>query len=131
MAEKLDASIMFIRVANLEIRARPHAWHPPTDLFETDEGYTIRMEVAGMNQEDFSIQYNKNVLVISGKRPLLNRKCAYHRMEIPSGDFFTTVQLPENIDINAATAEYDRGFLTVEIPRKLPVNIEINDGGKD
>ena len=126
MADKLDTPILFIRVTNLEIRTRPHAWHPPTDLFETDFGYTIRVEVAGMNEEDFSIQYNENMLVISGKRPMLNPKCAYHRMEIPSGDFLTTVQMPDNININLADAQYDCGFLTVRIPRKEPVNIKID-----
>jgi HSP20 family protein len=132
MANNLENSVLLIRVSNLDIRTRPHAWHPPTDLFETDDGYTIRLEVAGMNEQDFSIQYNQSMLVIMGKRPMLNPKCAYHRMEISSGEFFTTVQMPDNIDIEHASAEYDRGFLTIEIPRKLPVNIEINnDGGND
>ena len=126
MANKLDTSILFIRVANLELRARPHAWHPPTDLFETEDGYTVRIEIAGMEDEAFSIQYSQNMLMVSGRRPMRNQKCAYHRMEIPTGEFFTTVQLPGNLEINAARADYDLGFLTIHIPRKAPVNIEIN-----
>ena len=66
MTAKLDTSILFIQVANLEARARPHAWHPSTDLFESESGYTVQVEIAGMKDEDFSIQYNRNRLVISG-----------------------------------------------------------------
>lgn len=131
MANKLGKSIVFIRAANLKIRTRSHAWHPPTDLYETEDGYTIRLEIAGMNVEDFSIQYNQNLLVISGRRPMLNQKCAYHRMEISTGEFIAAVELPTQVKIDAATAEYENGFLTIHIPRKLPVNIEVNHGNGD
>ncbi|MBM3136778.1 MAG: Hsp20/alpha crystallin family protein, partial [Chloroflexi bacterium] len=120
MTRQLGASILFIRAANLEIRKRSHAWHPPTDLFETDDGYTVRLEIAGMNVEDFSILYDQNLLVVSGRRPLLNQKCAYHRMEIPTGEFIASIELPSQVDINEATAEYENGFLTINLPRKLP-----------
>jgi HSP20 family protein len=128
MTKDLGTSIMFIQATNLEIRTRSHAWHPPTDLYETEDGYTIRLEIAGMNVEDFFIQYDQNLLVISGRRPMTNQKCAYHRMEIPTGEFISSVELPANVDINAAAAEYENGFLTIQIPRKLPVNIEVNRG---
>ena len=32
---------------------RPHTWHPPTDLYELDEKFIIRVEIAGMNKEEF------------------------------------------------------------------------------
>jgi HSP20 family protein len=128
MAKDLGTSIVFLHATNLEIRTRSHAWQPPTDLYETDDGYTIRLEIAGMNVEDFFIQYDQNLLVISGRRPMTNQKCAYHRMEIPTGEFISSVELPAQVDINAAAAEYENGFLTIQIPRKLPVNIEVNRG---
>jgi HSP20 family protein len=128
MEKQLGASIVFIRASNLQIRTRSHAWHPPTDVYETEEGYTIRLEIAGMNVEDFFIQYDQNLLVVSGRRPMAIQKCAYHRMEIPTGEFIAAVELPVQVDINAATAEYENGFLTIQIPRKIPVNIEVNRG---
>ena len=126
MANKLAGSSFLIQVTNLEISSRPHAWHPPTDLFETEKEYTIRLEVAGMKNDDFTIQYGKNILSISGRRPLLSARCAYHRMEISSGEFQSSVQLPENINVDQATAEYSQGFLTIKIPKAIPFNIEIN-----
>lgn len=126
MAKELGASIVFIQAAHLEIRTRSHAWHPPTDLYETEDGYTIRLEIAGMNVEDFFLQYDQNLLVISGRRPMTNQKCAYHRMEISTGEFIASVELPAQVDIDSAAAEYENGFLTIQIPRKLPVNIEVN-----
>lgn len=128
MTPKLNTSILFIQVANLETRARPHVWNPPTDLYESENGFTVQVEIAGMKGDDFSIQYDLNRLVITGRRQQPNTKCAYHRMEIPSGEFSTIVELPNNVDINSAEANYEKGFLTIHIPRKEPVNIEINPG---
>ena len=34
---------------------RSHAWHPPTDVFETDEMVVVRVEIAGMEETDFTI----------------------------------------------------------------------------
>ena len=28
-------------------------WHPPTDVFETDESIVVKVEVAGMAEDDF------------------------------------------------------------------------------
>lgn len=123
--DKLKTPIIFIRMADLQLRQKPHVWQPPTDLFETEAGYTVRIEIAGMKEENFSIQYNHDTLVIAGQRPQLNDKCAYHRMEIPVGEFLSQVELPHDIDIQAATAEYERGFLTIKLPRKKPVSIKI------
>jgi HSP20 family protein len=128
MTAKLNTSILFIQAANLETRSRPHAWHPPTDLYESENGYTVQVEIAGMQDEDFSIQYDHSRLVITGRRQQPNTKCAYHRMEIPSGEFSVIVDLPANVDINSSAAHYEHGFLIIHIPRKEPVNIEITPG---
>ena len=128
MTAKIDTSILFIQVTNLEARARLHTWHPPTDLYESEIGYTVQVEIAGMREEDFSILYDRSRLVITGSRQQPNTKCAYYRMEILSGEFSVIVELPANVDINSADANYERGFLTIHIPCKEPVNIEINPG---
>lgn len=104
----------------------PHAWQPPTDLYETEDSYTIRIEIAGMNEEDFSVHYAENHISIYGKRQPFNPKCAYHRLEIPFGEFSTTIQIPENIDIEKASADYENGFLTIHIPKYKAIDIHIN-----
>ncbi|NTU74489.1 Hsp20/alpha crystallin family protein, partial [Candidatus Roizmanbacteria bacterium] len=48
---------------------RPHTWRPPTDLYETEDRFIIRIEIAGMNKEEFCVSLEANTLTISGTRP--------------------------------------------------------------
>jgi len=113
------------RIVNVQIAIQPHAWHPPTDLIETEEDYIVRVEIAGMREEDFSISFMDKVITVAGHRAPLSVKCAYHRLEIPYGEFITSVQLPENADLNSASAEYENGFLTITISKSRKIDIQI------
>jgi len=110
---------------NIKVSTQPHAFNPPTDLFETADGYTIRIEIAGMQEDEFAVQYADQVISVLGKRLPLNPKCAYHRLEIPYGEFSTSILLPEDIDVQRASAEYENGFLTIVIPKIKAVDIPI------
>ena len=126
MSEEKRVTTFAARILNIEIKPHSHAWHPPTDLFETDKGFIVRVEIAGMSENDFAVNYDRNTLVVLGKRSTLDQKCAYHRMEIPYGEFSTHVTLPDDADIKHASADYANGFLTIQIPRSKPVNIKIS-----
>ena len=96
---------------------RSTTWRPPTDLFETEESCVIKVEVAGMRDEDFEVAFENNVLIIRGHRPDLNEKRAYHQMEIRSGRFEIAVEVPVIVDIEKAIAEYKDGFLVINLPK--------------
>jgi len=125
MSEDKRGAIFTARILKLEITPHIHAWHPPTDMFETESEFIIRVEIAGMAEKDFSINYDQNNLIILGKRTTLDTKCAYHRMEILYGDFSSHIELPDKVDISKANADYENGFLTIRIPKAKPVNISI------
>ena len=125
MSVEKRGTIFIARILKLEITPHSHAWHPPTDMFETESGFIVRVEIAGMTENDFSVNYDKNILVILGKRPTYDTKCAYHRMEILYGDFSTHIQLPDDADVRKASAEYENGFLTIHVPKAKSVNINI------
>ena len=98
-------------------QVRSSVWNPPTDVYETEANLTIKVEVAGMRDEDFDVAIEKNILMISGTRPDHNERRAYHQMEIMYGKFEIAIQLPVELDIDNARAEYKDGFLTIIIPR--------------
>lgn len=102
-----------------------HLWRPPTDVFETEKSLVIRVEIAGMHEEDFSLSLTERSLVIRGLRPDISERRAYHQIEIPFGEFETEVNLPCQVVANQVTAEYLLGFLRVELPRKLPHRITV------
>src|SRR4030043_358468 len=79
------------------IISRPHAWRPPTDVYETDSAIIIRLEVAGMRESDFPISLVERSLTIRGIRQDTSERRAYHQLEIAFGEFNSEVELPYTI----------------------------------
>jgi len=104
-----------------------HVWHPATDLFETKENYIVKLEIGGMEGKDFSINFYKDVLSINGYRVGEEKEGSYHIMEIPFGDFSSSVKINNEIMINSIEAFYENGFLTIIIPKKKPIRLEISE----
>jgi len=96
---------------------RSTTWSPPTDLYETEENCVIKVEVAGMRDEDFEVAFENNVLMIRGQRFDRNEKRAYHQMEIRFGRFEIAVEIPVAVDLEQAIAEYKDGFLVIILPK--------------
>jgi len=100
-------------------------WTPPTDVYETETGLLVKVEVAGMREEDFEVVVEEQVLVIRGQRVDQNERRAYHQMEIRSGKFEIAIGLPSGVNIDEATAEYNLGFLTINFPKLQAKQIEV------
>ncbi len=96
---------------------RSTTWSPPTDLYETEENCVIKVEVAGMRDEDFEVEFEDHLLMIRGHRPDLNEKRAYHQMEIRFGHFEIAVEVPVLVDLEKAVAQYKDGFLLILLPK--------------
>jgi HSP20 family protein len=92
-------------------------WSPPTDVYETEKALVVKVEIAGMREEDFEVAIENNVLMISGNRPGSNERCAYHQMEIRSGKFEITVEMSVPVKVEMAVAEYKDGFLMINLPK--------------
>ena len=99
------------------VQLRTHFWRPPTDVFETEETLEIRLEVAGMREDDFTIQLDERNLLISGIRPDTPGRRSFHQMEIRFGEFRTEIELPVAVDTAEAKAIYQNGFLCLSIPK--------------
>ncbi len=81
-------------------QVRSNVWSPPTDEYETEEAYVVRMEIAGMHEDDFEVSLENNILFISGSRPDdLPERRAYQQMEIRFGKFTSAISLPGPVDI--------------------------------
>ncbi len=107
------------------ITMRPHVWRPPTDVYETEEGIVVRIEVAGMNEEDFTIIVDGKYLSVRGMRSEIPERRAYYQMEIRFGEFISDIELPFEIDVEKIEAIYQAGFLRISLPRKAPKHIPI------
>jgi HSP20 family protein len=92
-------------------------WSPPTDVYETEDAFVVKVEVAGIREQDFEVAVEDNILMISGYRPDLNERRAYYQMEIRSGKFEVAIEMPAPIMLDAAVAEYKDGFLMINLPK--------------
>ena len=104
---------------------RTHIWRPPTDVFETEEAVIVRVEIAGMREDDFSISLSGDQLTVRGNRPDVHERRAYHQMEIFFGEFNTEVNLPAPILADQVVAEYQAGFLRLMFPKDRPKKIKV------
>lgn len=106
---------------------RSHIWRPATDVFEIEESIVVRVEIAGMREEDFSISLKGNQLTVRGNRPDVLERRAYYQMEISFGEFLTEVNLPGPVLSDHVTAEYIDGFLRLVFPKDRPKKIIVTE----
>jgi HSP20 family protein len=93
-------------------------WVPNTDVYVTDTGLVVKVELPGMKSENLEITIEENRLRISGNRPDCCRapKCSFLIMEISYGPFESVLDLPAGYDLSQAKAIYVNGFLRVDVP---------------
>lgn len=109
------------------LSVRTPVWRPATDVYETEDTVVVRVEVAGMREEDFSIELEGRYLTIRGSRPDQAERRAYHQMEIRFGEFSTQVELPVAVESEQVQAIYGNGFLRVTLPKTRSQQIEIDN----
>jgi HSP20 family protein len=97
--------------------AKPH-WVPNTDVYVTDNGLIVKVELAGMRSENLEITVEGNRLRISGNRPDVCRaaKCSFLVMAISYGEFESELEMPAGYDLSHAKAAYLNGFLRIDVP---------------
>ena len=115
-----DRRRVIVEAINWHVRAQPHVWTPPTDLYETETAYVVRVEIAGMRKQDFSVSLENNFLSISATRSDTRERRSYHQMEVRFGEFSSVVTIPGEVDAENCNAEYEDGFLVVTMPKSAP-----------
>jgi HSP20 family protein len=95
-------------------------WQPFTDVYETEDTFVIKLELAGTKKEDLSVNIWQNRLAIRGIRrdSPPNEKRIYHQVEINYSEFERAVILPETMKEDAIKAEFNDGFLVITIPKE-------------
>jgi len=100
---------------------------PAAEIRETDNSYTVQVELPGSTRDDIKIWQENNLLIVSGeKKAQTGNRVLNERV---FGKFQRAFQLPENIDREKIEANYADGVVTVEIPKlekAKPRDIKIN-----
>jgi HSP20 family protein len=114
----------------------PQRWVPAMDLTEAEDHFILKADLPGLNDEDVSIEVQDGTLTISGERQAehVQREKGWHRIERSFGRFSRALTLPDGVNPDAVSAEFDRGVLTVRIPKpeeRQPRRISIGVGGSN
>src|SRR5688572_26172886 len=108
---KINSSLHFSKRSQASNRETEAHWAPNTDVYSTDDGLVIKVELAGMRREDLELTIEGNRLRISGHRPdgCRSPKCKFLVMEIHYGSFESVIELPSGYDLSRAKAAYQNG----------------------
>ena len=116
---KVSSPVHFLtRSAGPHEGAAKAQWVPNTDVYSTENGLVIKVELAGMRSENLEITVEGQRLRITGNRPDGCRapKCSFLVMEISYGPFESLLELPSGYDLSQAKAAYVNGFLRIDVP---------------
>ena len=94
-------------------------WVPPMDLVEADDHFVLKADLPGLTEADVNIEVQDGTLRISGERRSEHeqRERGWYRIERSFGSFHRSLSLPEGVDPDGVTAEFDKGVLELRIPK--------------
>lgn len=110
---------------------------PQLDVRETDKSFVVTAELPGIEEKDIEVTLADGLLKIKGekKSETASDKDSLHVTERRYGSFQRVVRLPDAIDEEQVKASFDKGVLTVEVPKtpeaiREPKKIQIGTGKK-
>lgn len=97
-------------------------WSPSVDIYETEEGITVLIELSGVEADDIKLTIDdRNILHIEGirKHPLSpSKQRNYHGMEINFGTFSRNLRLPVPVDTRKVKISNINGLYKLEFRKK-------------
>jgi len=90
-------------------------WTPAADIYETESGYAIAIDLPGISRDAVEIDVDDNRLIVKGTRNVEQSK---HRNERPRGKFVRTFSIPGSVDQGGIGAHYKDGVLQIRLPKR-------------
>lgn len=117
MAKSTNRYFQFTGPAKRAVAGK--TWYPAADVYQTPEGWVVKVELAGVSEKDIEIGITGNELQIAGSRK--DRSCAvgvsYHQMEISYSSFEKTLRFPAPIEGMDVEHTFEDGLLIINLKR--------------
>lgn len=93
---------------------------PAADVIETAEAVTVRMDLPGHDPKAIHVNVENDILTVRSERKseIEERQAHMHRSERSYGMYARSFVLPATVDAARAEAKYERGVLTVTLPKR-------------
>jgi HSP20 family protein len=108
---------------------------PAVDVYEDEHSITLKIEVPGIDEKDIDVRLENNTLTVHGERKFEKEEKEenYRRIERQYGSFTRSFTLPNTVDVDKTSADYDKGVLKISLAKKAeakPKQIKVNVGSQ-
>jgi HSP20 family protein len=100
-------------------KAEASCFGPSVDVIETDKAFEIKAEVPGLDEKNVEVKLTNGGLTIRGAKEeeRNERNKGYRLHERRFGSFERYVPVPESVDADKIEAAFEKGVLTVTLPK--------------
>jgi HSP20 family protein len=111
------------------------AFAPPVDVYEDEHNITLKVEVPGIDEKDIDVRLENHTLTVHGERKFEKEEKEenFRRVERRYGSFTRSFTLPNTVDAENVTANYEKGVLKIQLAKKSeakPKQIKVNIGSE-
>ncbi len=116
MAESMNRYFRLIPAAR-RVKPSGRLWRPAADVYQTNNGWIVKVELAGVSLEDLEIDIQGNTLYIAGCRrdTFYGEGISYQQMEITYSRFEKTLEFPCTIEGATIVQDYRDGLLIIQL----------------
>ena len=91
---------------------------PSVNSLENNDSFEIDLAVPGMKKEDFTIELNDKVLVISSETSNTTENDKMRLNEFNFSSFQRSFRVPDSVDQDKIKANYKNGILKIKLPKR-------------
>ena len=91
---------------------------PSVNSVENNDSFEIDLAVPGMKKEDFTIELNDKVLVISSETSNTKENDKMRLNEFNFSSFQRSFRVPDSVDQDKIKANYKNGILKIKLPKR-------------
>ena len=94
---------------------------PSVNIKENPDAFTVEVAAPGFDKNDFKLELNHNTLTVSSEKKVeseTKENEVFTKREFSYQSFSRSFSLPLTADGDKVEAAYDKGILTVSIPKK-------------
>jgi HSP20 family protein len=108
---------------------------PAIDVYEDEHNVTLKIEVPGIDEKDIDVRIENNTLTVNGERNFEKEEKEenFRRVERQYGSFTRSFTLPNTVDAEQVSANYDKGVLKIKLAKRAeakPKQIKVNVGSE-
>lgn len=114
-------------------------WRPAVEIKQNDKNYKVKVQLPGVNKDDIEVELDNDFMTITAEiheeaeeKEEKAKNERYHTSEFRYGRYQRTISFDQPVKIEESTAFYDKGVLTIIIPKvqtenKKPKKLEIKE----